>query len=69
VFKLKLDAHVAIERYKARLVARSDQQVEGVNFQDTFSLVMDMATARIIFAFGVIWGDSPHDECLSVAYR
>jgi hypothetical protein len=58
VFKLKLDTDGAIERYKARLVARGDQQV-GVNYQDTFSPVMDMTTARIIFAFGVIWGNPP----------
>jgi hypothetical protein len=38
---------------------RHDQQVEGVNYQNTFSLVMDMTTARIIFAFGVIWGNPP----------
>ncbi len=55
VIKLKLDADGAFERYKARLVARGDQQVEGVYFQDTFSPVMDMTTTRIIFAFGIIW--------------
>jgi hypothetical protein len=36
VFKLKLDADGAIEHYNARLVARGDQQVEGVNYQDIF---------------------------------
>ncbi len=54
VFKLKLDADGAIELYKTRLVARGDRQIEGDNYQDTFSPVMDMATARIIFAFGAI---------------
>jgi hypothetical protein len=32
VLKLELDADGAIERYKARLVNRGDQQVEGVNY-------------------------------------
>jgi hypothetical protein len=32
VFKLRLDADEAIERYKARLVARGDQQIEDVNY-------------------------------------
>jgi hypothetical protein len=68
VFKLKLDADGAIERYKARLVARGDQQVEGINYQNTFSPVMDMTTARIIFAFGVIWGNPPRHGDIPVAY-
>ncbi len=68
VFKLNLDADGAIERYKARLVARGDQQIEGVNYQDTFSPVMDMTTARIIFAFGIIWGNPPRHGHIPVAY-
>jgi hypothetical protein len=68
VCKLKLDADGAIERYKARLVARGDQQVEDVNYQDTFSPVMDMTTVRIIFEFGIIWGDPPMREDIPVAY-
>jgi hypothetical protein len=65
---LKLDSNGAIERYKARLVARGDQQIEGVNYQDTFSPVMDMTTARIIFAFGVLWGNPPRHGDIPVAY-
>jgi hypothetical protein len=68
VFKLKLDADGAIERYKARLVARGDQQIEGVNYQDTFSPVMDMTTARIIFALGILWGNPPRHGDIPVAY-
>jgi hypothetical protein len=71
VFKLKFDADEAIERYKARLVALGDQQNEGVNYQDTFSPVMVMATARTIFAifaFGVIWGNPPRLGDIPVVY-
>jgi hypothetical protein len=68
VFKLKRDSDGAVERYKARLVARGDQQIEGVNYNDTFSPVMDMTTARIIFAFGVIWGNPPRHGDIPVAY-
>ena len=68
VYKLKLDADGAIERYKARLVACGDQQIEGVNYQDTFSPVMDMTTARIIFAFGAIWGNPPRHGDIPVEY-
>jgi hypothetical protein len=68
VFKLKLGSNRAVERYKARLVARGDQQIDGVNFKGTFSPVMDMATSRIIFAFGVIWGNPPRHGDIPVAY-
>jgi hypothetical protein len=68
VFKLKLDADGVIERYKARLVARGDQQIEGVNYQDTFSPVMDMTTALVIFALGIIWGNPPRHGDITVAY-
>jgi len=68
IFKLKLAADGSIERYKARLVARGDQQIEGVNYQETFSPVMDMTTARIILAFGVLWGNPPRHGDIPVAY-
>jgi hypothetical protein len=50
------------------LDARSDQEVEGVNYKDTFSAVMDMTTVRIIFAFSVIWGNPPRHGDMPVAY-
>ncbi len=67
VFKRKLNADGAIERYKARLVARGDQD-EGVNYQETFSPFMDMTTARIIFVFGLIWGNPPRHGDIPVTY-
>jgi hypothetical protein len=68
VFKLKLDSRGAVERYKARLVARGDQQVKGVNYTYTFSPVMGMTTTRIIFAFGVLWSNPPRHGDIPVAH-
>jgi hypothetical protein len=68
VFKLKLDSNGAVERYRVRLVARGDQQIEGVNYKDKFLPVMDMATTRIIFAFGVSWGNPPRHGDIPIAY-
>ncbi len=68
VFKRKLGSNGAIERYKARLVTRGDQQIEGVNYKDTFSPVLDMTKARVIFAFGVLWGNPPRHGDIPGAY-
>jgi hypothetical protein len=55
VFKTKLDADGGIERFKARLVACGNEQQAGVNYNDTFAPVLDLATARMILALSVIW--------------
>lgn len=62
VFKLKLDADGGIERYKARLVARGDQQVEGVNYQDTFSPVMDTEFTGVIRHAMAIFQSPTHEH-------
>ena len=50
VFKIKADKHGRITKFKVRLVARGDSQVEGVNYDDTFSPVVRMDTVRMFFA-------------------
>jgi hypothetical protein len=42
VFKLKRDEDGAIIKHKARLVARSFMQREGIDFDDTFAPVARM---------------------------
>ncbi|KAG3118187.1 hypothetical protein PI124_g3546 [Phytophthora idaei] len=55
VFKLKKHADGSIERYKARLVARGDQQEYGVNYTYTFSAVLELTSGKMILVVSRIW--------------
>ena len=50
VYKLKIHADGTIESYKARLVARGDEQVYGVDYRYTSSAVMEMISGKVILA-------------------
>lgn len=47
VFKIKYRADGTIERYKARLVALENSQVEGVDYDETFAPVVKMSTVHL----------------------
>ena len=50
VYRIKYKANGEVERYKARLVAKSYTQSAGVDFHETFAPVVQMDTVRSLLA-------------------
>ena len=48
IFKLKQETNERIGKYKARFVAKGYSQVEGIDYEETFSLVVRYSSIRSI---------------------
>ncbi|KAK1627473.1 hypothetical protein QYE76_001788 [Lolium multiflorum] len=55
IFKRKTDADGNITVYKARLVAKGFRQIQGVDYDETFSHVAKLKSMRILLAIAAIF--------------
>ncbi|CAH9145935.1 unnamed protein product [Cuscuta epithymum] len=53
IYKTKFNSDGFVERYKARLVAQGFTQQAGVDFSETFSLVVKPTTVRIVLSLAI----------------
>jgi hypothetical protein len=56
VFCIKKNVDGTIDRYKARLVAKVFKQRHGIDYEETFSLVVKSATIRLVLTIAVSRG-------------
>jgi hypothetical protein len=68
VFKLKRDEASAIVKHKARLVARSFVQQEGIDFDDTFAPMARMESVRLLFSLATQEGWHVHHMDVKSAF-
>ena len=56
IYKIKRHANGSIARYKAMLVAKGFQQTEGMDYSETFSLVVKQQTIRLVLSLALFHG-------------
>ncbi|GAA0150838.1 transmembrane signal receptor [Lithospermum erythrorhizon] len=68
VFRLKYKHDGSVDKYKARLVVKGFNQIEGMDYFDSFSSVAKTVTVRIILAYVPANGWALHQLDINNAY-
>jgi len=68
VLRYKFDSSGTITRYKARLVARGDRQVAGIDYDESYAPVVKWATIRTVLAFAAAQDMNIHQLDIVTAF-
>jgi Reverse transcriptase (RNA-dependent DNA polymerase) len=63
VYKIKYHSDGTIERYKVRLVAKVYTQTYGIDYRETFELVVKMNIVRTLLSIAVNHGSNLQNGC------
>ena len=66
--KVKYKSYEGIERYKAYLVIRGDEQIEGFDYHEMFAPIAKMTCVRIFPSVAVAKGWEPHQMDVNNAF-
>lgn len=68
VFKVKYNEDGSVERYKARVVANGIRQIQGSDYEETFSLIIHPLSIRLILSMEVTYNWSIRKIDISNAF-
>ena len=68
VLTVKRDSLGVIKRFKARICARGDMEIDGIGYSEVFSLVVSWVGIRIYLALTVLSGLIPLQLDIDLAY-
>jgi len=68
IYKVKQATDGSVEKYKARFVSRGFSQIEGIDYEETFSPVARYSSIRTILALSVHMGWHIHQMDVKIAF-
>lgn len=68
VYKVKYKADETLDRYKDRLVTKGFSQIEGIDYEETFSPTAKMSTIRLVLDIAAQFGWKVHQMYVKSAF-